>query len=121
MVWGRSWARFDCKNIWFLLNLELVTDATDATEPGGEGEVVSRPATRTPHPTRTGGQDDGSYTNSLKQGFRKMTLVAGKTFPIGAGYHLIFGAFLNMIAIWGNKEHLTCVFPLWFSHDGPKS
>ncbi len=22
---------------------------------------------------------------------------------------------LNMIAIWGNKEHLTCVFPLWFS------
>ena len=33
------------------------------TEPG---EVVSRPATRTPHPTRTGGQDDGSYTNSLK-------------------------------------------------------
>ena len=25
-----------------------------------------------------------------------------------------------MIAIWGNKEHLTCVFPL-FSHDGPKS
>ena len=26
-----------------------------------------------------------------------------------------------MIAIWGNKEHLTCVFPLWFSHDSPKS
>ena len=26
-----------------------------------------------------------------------------------------------MIAIWGNKEHLTCVFPLWFSHEGPKS
>ena len=26
-----------------------------------------------------------------------------------------------MIAIWGNKEHLRCVFPLWFSHDGPKS
>ena len=21
----------------------------------------------------------------------------------------------------GNKEHLTFVFPLWFSHDGPKS
>ncbi len=40
--------------------LELVTDATDATE------VVSRPTARTPHPTRTGGQDDGSYTNSLK-------------------------------------------------------
>ena len=69
VVWGRSWARFDCKNMWFSHNLELVTDATDATdatEPGGEGEVVSRPATRTPHPTRTGGQDDGSYTNSLK-------------------------------------------------------
>jgi len=26
-----------------------------------------------------------------------------------------------MIAIWGNKEHLTCVFPLWFSHEGPTS
>ena len=26
-----------------------------------------------------------------------------------------------MIAIWGNKEHLTCVFPLWFSHENPKS
>ena len=26
-----------------------------------------------------------------------------------------------MMAIWGNKEHLTCVFPLWFSHEGPKS
>ena len=23
--------------------------------------------------------------------------------------------------IMGNKEHLTFVFPLWFSHDGPKS
>ncbi len=55
--------------MWFSLNLELVTAATDATdeaEPGGVTEVVSRPATRTPHPTRTGGQDDGSYTNSLK-------------------------------------------------------
>ncbi len=27
-------------------------------------EVVARPAARTPHPTRAGGQDDGSYTNS---------------------------------------------------------
>ena len=44
-------------------DLEFVTELT---EPGGPGEVVSRPATRTPHPTRTGGQDDGSYTNSLK-------------------------------------------------------
>ena len=26
---------------------------------------MSRPAARTPHPTRAGGQDDGSYTNSL--------------------------------------------------------
>ena len=69
LVWGRSRARFDCKNIWFSHNLELVTDATDATdatEPGGEGEVVSRPATRTPHPTRTGGQDDGSYTQETR-------------------------------------------------------
>ncbi len=48
-------------------DLEFVTDVTDVTEPGGAGEVVSRPATRTPHPTRTGGQDHGSYTNSLKQ------------------------------------------------------
>ncbi len=44
-------------------DLEFVTEVT---EPGGAGEVVSRPATRTPHPTRAGGQDDGSYTNSLK-------------------------------------------------------
>ncbi len=43
--------------------LELVTDATDAA---GAGEVVARPAARTPHPTRAGGQDDGGYTNSLK-------------------------------------------------------
>ena len=44
-------------------DLEFVTEPA---EPGGVTEVVSRPATRTPHPTRTGGQDDGSYTNSLK-------------------------------------------------------
>ncbi len=54
-------------------DLEFVTEPADArnssAEPADatdEGEVVSRPATRTPHPTRTGGQDDGSYTNSLK-------------------------------------------------------
>ncbi len=41
-------------------------DLEFVAEPGGAAEVVSRPATRTPHPTRTGGQDDGSYTNSLK-------------------------------------------------------
>ena len=40
--------------------LELVTGD------GGEGEVVARGAARSPPPTRAGGQDDGSYTNSLK-------------------------------------------------------
>jgi len=38
-------------------------DFTGAT---GAGEVVARPAARTPHPTCAGGQDDCSYTNSLK-------------------------------------------------------
>ena len=32
----------------------------------GADEVVSRPAARSPPPTRAGGKDDGSYTNSLK-------------------------------------------------------
>ena len=32
----------------------------------GGGEVLSRTAARTPHPTHAGDQDDGSYTNSLK-------------------------------------------------------
>ena len=40
--------------------LELATGAAGATE------VVSRTVARTPPPTRAGGQDDGSYTNSLK-------------------------------------------------------
>ena len=40
--------------------------ATGAAGATGAGEVVARPAGRTPHPTRAGGQDDGSYTNSLK-------------------------------------------------------
>ena len=40
--------------------LELVAGATGATE------VVSRTVARTPPPTHAGGQDDGSYTNSLK-------------------------------------------------------
>ena len=52
--------------MWFSHNLEFVTDATGATGATGAGEVVARPAARTPHPTRAGGQDDGSYTNSLK-------------------------------------------------------
>ena len=40
--------------------------ATGATGATGEAEVVSRTVARTPPPTRAGGQDDGSYTNSLK-------------------------------------------------------
>ena len=40
---------------------------TEAGEAGEAGEVVARPPARTPHPTRVGGQDDGSYTNSLKK------------------------------------------------------
>ena len=43
--------------------LELATGATGATR---ATEVVSRTVARTPPPTRAGGQDDGSYTNSLK-------------------------------------------------------
>ena len=43
--------------------LEFATGATGAT---GETEVVSKPAPQTPPPTHAGGQDDGSYTNSLK-------------------------------------------------------
>ena len=34
----------------------------------GVTEVVSKPAAQTPPPTHAGGQDDGSYTNSLKPG-----------------------------------------------------
>ncbi len=63
-LWGGSGgvrARFESKNIWFSHNLELVADFT------GAAEVVARPAGRTPRPTCAGGQDDGSYTNSLKQ------------------------------------------------------
>ena len=42
--------------------LELVTGAA------GASEVVARGAAQGPPPTRAGGQDDGSYTNSLKLG-----------------------------------------------------
>ncbi len=63
---GEVRARFDCKNMWFSHNLELVTEVTEVTEATEATEVVSRPAGRTPHPTRAGGQDDGSFTNSLK-------------------------------------------------------
>ena len=37
-----------------------------AAADAAEAEVVSRTAARDPPPTRAGGQDDGSYTNSLK-------------------------------------------------------
>ena len=43
--------------------LELVTGAAGAA---GETEMASRTAAQGPPPTRAGGQDDGSYTNSLK-------------------------------------------------------
>ena len=43
--------------------LELVTGDAGAA---GETETASRTAARSPPPTRAGGQDDGSYTNSLK-------------------------------------------------------
>ena len=46
--------------------MELVTFATDATDAADATEVVSRTAAPTPPSTRAGGQDDGSYTNSLK-------------------------------------------------------
>ena len=43
--------------------LELAPGTTGAT---GATGMVSRTVARTPPPTRAGGQDDGSYTNSLK-------------------------------------------------------
>ena len=48
--------------------LELATGATGATE------LVSKTVARTPPPTRAGGQDDGSYTNSLKIGINREDL-----------------------------------------------
>ena len=47
--------------------LELATGAAGAAGAAGEAEVVSKPAPQTPPPTHAGGQDDGSYTNSLKK------------------------------------------------------
>ena len=44
--------------------LEHATGAAGATE---APEVVSRTVPRSPPSTRAGGQDDGSYTNSIKQ------------------------------------------------------
>ena len=40
--------------------------ATAETGETGEAEVVSRTVARSPPSTHAGGQDDGSYTNSLK-------------------------------------------------------
>ncbi len=62
-VQGGVRARFEYKNMWFSHNLEFVTDAAGATGATGAGEVVARPAARTPHPTRAGGQD---YVSSNK-------------------------------------------------------
>ena len=46
--------------------LELAAGAAGATGATGVTEVVSRTAAQSPPSTRAGGQDDGSYTNSLK-------------------------------------------------------
>ena len=46
--------------------LEHATGAMGAAGAAGAPEVVSRTAAWSPPPTRAGGQDDGSYTNSLK-------------------------------------------------------
>ena len=41
--------------------------AAGETGEAGETEVVSKTVARTPLPTHAGGQDDGSYTNSLNK------------------------------------------------------
>ncbi len=46
--------------------LEFAAGDAGAAGAAGEGEVVSKAAPQTPPPTHAGGQDDGSYTNSLK-------------------------------------------------------
>ncbi len=50
-------------------------------------ELVARPVARTPHPTRAGGQDDGSHTNSLKPNIIQIALVpaTGKVAREGGG------------------------------------
>ena len=50
--------------------LEFATGDAGAAGATDSGEVVSKPAPQTPPPTHAGGQDDGSYTNSLKLGIR---------------------------------------------------
>ena len=49
--------------------LELAAGAAGAA---GAAEMVSKTVARTPPPTRAGGQDDGSYTNSLKIGINRI-------------------------------------------------
>ena len=46
--------------------LAFETGATDETDETGKVEVVSKTVARTPLATQAGGQDDNSYTNSLK-------------------------------------------------------
>ena len=57
---------FVCKITIRSAFLTLATAATKETGDTGETEVVSKTVARTPLPTHAGGQDDGSYTNSLK-------------------------------------------------------
>ena len=65
--------------------LEFVTGAT------GEGEVEARGAAQGPPPTRAGGQDDGSYTNSLKPGLQqKRDISNNKTAVIGKACDCIY-------------------------------
>ena len=59
-------SEFVCKITIRSAFLAIETDRTDRTDRTGMAEVVSKTAARTPLPTHAGGQDDGSYTNSLK-------------------------------------------------------
>ena len=56
-------SEFVCKITIRSAFLALEAEVAGATE---VAEVVSKTAARTPLPTHAGGQDDGSYTNSLK-------------------------------------------------------
>ena len=47
--------------------LEHTTESTGSNGSTGSAEVLSRTGARSPPSTRAGGQDDGSYTNSLKK------------------------------------------------------
>ena len=74
-LWRERWARARAREVVSYevtriairsAFLELAAGATGTTGAAGATEVVSRTAARTPPPTHAGGQDDGSYTNSLK-------------------------------------------------------